>query len=329
MGQDQRVAVVAGGSAGAGRAVVSRLVEKGYRVGVLARGRERLEELEQLYGDRVYCLSCDVADAPAVARAGATIEEVLGPVDVWVNMAMLTSFSPFMSMEAEEFEQIRRRHPSRRRQRHPHRPVADGTAQPGPDRDGRGPASHTGRSPTSPPYCAAKHGINGFMSSIRSELIREGSEITVGLVQLPALDTPQFGWALNRLSKAAPAPRRRSSAPMFAARAILTRHLRRKAGVLRGALGAPTRLPPTWRCRTGWTGRWPTAASKCRNRTATSRAGGRTISRPRSRTSPPGRRGASGTGPADRAIIVDADRARMIVLGALPLSGLLVGLLLG
>ena len=78
LAQDQRVAVVAGGSAGVGRAVVSRLREAGYRVGVLARGRERLDALGEIYGDRVYCLSCDVADAAAVARAGATIEEVVG-----------------------------------------------------------------------------------------------------------------------------------------------------------------------------------------------------------------------------------------------------------
>ena len=326
MGQDQRVAVVAGGSAGAGRAVVSRLVEKGYRVGVLARGRERLEELEQLYGDRVYCLSCDVADAPAVARAGATIEEVLGPVDVWVNMAMLTSFSPFMSMEAEEFEQIvdatllgvvngTRTALSLMERRNRGRIVTAGSGL-------------AYRSvPYQSAYCAAKHGINGFMSSIRSELIREGSEITVGLVQLPALDTPQFGWALNRLSKQ-PQPAPPVFSPDVAARAILRAISEggREYFVGRSVLQlvfANMALP-------GWMDRKMADSGAEMQKSNRDEPGGR----PNNLNTPvpdvaARAEGRFGHRASDRAIIVDADRARMIVLGALPLSGLLVGLLLG
>ena len=209
MGQDQRVAVVAGGSAGAGRAVVSRLVEKGYRVGVLARGRERLEELEQLYGDRVYCLSCDVADAPAVARAGATIEEVLGPVDVWVNMAILTSFSAVSMSDGSRgifsssivAATLLRRSVNGTRTSPcslMERPATAGAGFV----DGKGPASTITVGPpyTVSPICAAAnapgHQRLHLASSDPSELIREDPiDHRRPRCSLPALDTAeQFGW---------------------------------------------------------------------------------------------------------------------------------------
>lgn len=239
MAKHQKVAVVAGGSAGVGRAVVSRLIEEGYVVGVLARGRERLDELEEFYGEKVYCLVCDVADASAVARAGATIEEVFGPVEVWVNSAMLTSFSPFMSMDTEEFEQIvdatllgvvngTRTALSLMERRNRGRIVTAGSGL-------------AYRSvPYQSAYCAAKHGVNGFMASVRSELIREGSEITVGLVQLPALDTPQFGCAQPPQQAAATRstglqPRRRGACDHAGC-------LRGRAGIFRRPLGPSARV---------------------------------------------------------------------------------------
>ena len=93
-------AVVAGGSAGIGRAVVGKLVGRGYRVAVLARGPERLGELEATYGSgRVRGIVCDVSDASAVASARDEAEAIFGPPAVWINCAMLTSFSPCMEME--------------------------------------------------------------------------------------------------------------------------------------------------------------------------------------------------------------------------------------
>lgn len=219
MPQHEKVAVVAGGTAGVGRAVVSSLLRDGYSVGVLARGQQRLDAMSQEYGDRVLCLPCDVGDAETVSRAGATIEEALGPVSVWVNSAMLTSFSPFPAMAAEEFSRI-----------------VDTTlvgtvngtrtALSLMERRNRGRIINVGSGlsyrsvPYQSAYCASKHGINGFTSSLRSELIRENSSITIGLVQLPALNTPQFTWALNRLSKK-PQPAPPIFSPDVAGRAVM------------------------------------------------------------------------------------------------------------
>lgn len=202
----EQIAIVAGGSAGVGRAVVSKLIENGYRVGVLARGKERLSEMEEAYGDHVACLSCDVADAERVAKAGAAIEEVLGPVSVWVNCAMMTSFSPFLKMEPDEFQRIVDTTLMG---------VVNGTrtALWLMEKHGGGRIINVGSGlayrsvPYQSAYCASKHGINGFTSSVRSELIRENSNVSLSLVQLPALNTLQFDWARNRLAqKPQPAP---------------------------------------------------------------------------------------------------------------------------
>lgn len=326
MAKHQKVAVVAGGSAGVGRAVVSRLIEEGYGVGVLARGRERLDELEELYGEKVYCLVCDVADASAVARAGATIEEVFGPVEVWVNSAMLTSFSPFMSMDTEEFEQIvdatllgvvngTRTALSLMERRNRGRIVTAGSGL-------------AYRSvPYQSAYCAAKHGVNGFMASVRSELIREGSEITVGLVQLPALDTPQFGWALNRLSKR-PQPAPPVFNPDVAARAIMRAVSEggREYFVGRSVLQLVfvNMVLPDWMDR-----KMADSGAELQKSNIDEPGG-----RPNNLETPvpdvsARAEGRFGDKASDRAIVINADRARLVAFGALPLAGLLVGLLLG
>ena len=201
-----RTAVVAGGSAGVGRATVEKLIEDGYSVGVLARGEDRLRDLEDIHGAQVMTLACDVSDAAQVSRAAATIEEGLGPIEVWINCAMLTSFSPFAEMEDAEFRAIVDT---------TFMGVVNGTraalAQMASRGRGRIVTVGSGLSYRSVPfqsaYCASKHAINGFVASVRSELIRENSRITMGLVQLPAINTPQFDWARNRLEKAPqPAP---------------------------------------------------------------------------------------------------------------------------
>jgi short-subunit dehydrogenase len=202
----EKIAVVAGGTAGVGRATVDALVAEGYRVGVIARGRERLDEVAETHGDRVMTLSVDVSDAREVSRAASAFEEVLGPISVWINCAMLTSFSPFEKMAPEEFERI------------VHTTflgVVNGTraALSLMKRRGKGRIVTAGSGlayrsvPYQSAYCASKHAINGFLSSVRSELIHEGSDITIGVVQLPAVNTPQFDWAKNRLEhKPQPAP---------------------------------------------------------------------------------------------------------------------------
>ena len=201
-----KVAVVLGGTAGVGRAVVAGLIDEGFRVGVLARGQSRLDALAEEYGNSVLCLPCDAGDADAVARAGATVDEVLGAVDVWVNAAMATSFSPFPDVLPDEFERIVQTTLFG---------VVNGTrtALSLMERRNRGRIVNVGSGlgytsvPYQAAYCAAKHAINGFTDSVRTELLHEGSDITISLVQLPAINTPQFDWALNRMpKKPQPAP---------------------------------------------------------------------------------------------------------------------------
>ena len=191
-----RVAVVTGGTAGVGRAVVDQLIARGYRVGALARGEDRLEELQTIHGrDRVLGISCDVGDAGAVSQAAREVHDEFGPPTVWVNDAMLTSYSPFRQMPSEEFEAIVR---------------ATFLGQVNGTRAAlavmeRGHIVNIGSAlsyrglPMQSAYVAAKHAINGFTQSLRSELMREGVPITLSLVQLPAVNTPQFDWARNRL----------------------------------------------------------------------------------------------------------------------------------
>ena len=217
------VAVVAGGSAGIGRATARLLARRGYAVAVLARGRARLDdtvaELERGGGDALG-LACDVADGAAVGAAHARIVADLGTPVVWVNSAMLTAFSPFEAMGEEEFRRI---------VEVTFLGQVNGTraALGGMRRLGHGSIVNIGSGlayrsvPLQSAYCAAKAAINGFTASLRSELIHEGrEEIRLSLVQLPAVNTPQFDWARSRLDR-----RPRPAAPVYqpevAARAVL------------------------------------------------------------------------------------------------------------
>ena len=219
--EETKVAVVAGGTAGVGRAVTEALLARGWTVGVLARGAERLEALKAEYGERVSPQVCDVADAAAVEAAGDAIAAELGRPTAWVNCAMLTSFSPFAKMSAEEFDTI---------------VGGTFTGQVNGTRTalrllkahegGTGRIVNVGSGlsyravPFQSAYCAAKHAINGFTSAVRSELIREKSRVTLSLVQLPAINTPQFDWARNRLERK-PQPAPPIYQPEVAAKAVL------------------------------------------------------------------------------------------------------------
>ncbi|WP_424968875.1 SDR family oxidoreductase [Dinoroseobacter sp. S375] len=198
-----RVAVVAGGSAGVGLAVVERLVREGYAVAILARGAERLDELQARFGDKVLTQVCNVSEADAVMGAAQTVRDTLGQPVIWVNSAMLTAFSPFAKMAAEEFEKITDT---------TYHGQVNGTRAALTVMDA-GNIVNIGSGlsyravPMQSAYCGAKHAINGFTSAVRSELIRENRGIYLSLVQLPAINTPQFEWARNRFDKAPqPAP---------------------------------------------------------------------------------------------------------------------------
>jgi short-subunit dehydrogenase len=200
-----RVAVVTGGSAGVGRATVRLLAERGYAVAVLARGEERLaataKELEAR-GARCLTIAVDVADAGAVERAAARIESELGPIEVWINCAMTSVFAPVDQTEAEEFRRVTEvcylgcvhgTLAALKRMKVRDRGVV---VQAGSALAYRG-------IPLQAAYCAAKHAVQGFCDSLRAELLHEGSGVRLSMVQLPALNTPQFDWVRSRLPRRA------------------------------------------------------------------------------------------------------------------------------
>jgi NAD(P)-dependent dehydrogenase (short-subunit alcohol dehydrogenase family) len=197
------VVVVTGASAGVGRAVAHAFARRGAHVGLLARGEEGLEaarqEVEALGGSGLV-LPADVADAEEVDAAAALVERELGPIDVWVNDAMATVFAPFLETSAEEFE---------RATRVTYLGTVHGTMSalrrmvP---RD-RGTVVQVGSAlayraiPLQAAYCGAKFGVRGFTDSVRTELLHQRSRVWITMVQLPAVNTPQFSWCRSKLPK--------------------------------------------------------------------------------------------------------------------------------
>jgi NAD(P)-dependent dehydrogenase (short-subunit alcohol dehydrogenase family) len=226
-----RVIVITGASAGVGRATVRAFAREGAKIGLLARGVEGLEaakrEVEALGGSALV-LPTDVADAGRVEAAAAAVEEKFGPIEVWVNNAMASVFSPIKDTPAEEFRRVTEV---------TYLGYVHGTLAalkrmlP---RD-RGVIVQVGSAlayrgiPLQAAYCASKHAIQGFCDSLRCELLHDGSNVRVTMVQLSAFNTPQFGWVKSRLpGKAQPVPP--IFQPEIAADAIVyaSRHPRRE-----------------------------------------------------------------------------------------------------
>jgi short-subunit dehydrogenase len=203
------VVVITGASAGVGRAAVREFAKHGAHIGLIARGRDGLEgarrEVEEA-GGRALVLPADVADAGAVEAAAAQVEETFGAIDVWVNDAMVSVFSPFKEMTAEEFKRVTDV---------TYLGVVYGTMAALKRmlaRD-RGAIVQVGSAlafrsiPLQSAYCGAKHAIAGFTDSVRCELIHDKSNVHITMVQMPALNTPQFSWVKSRLSnKPQPVP---------------------------------------------------------------------------------------------------------------------------
>ena len=193
----QSVVIVTGASAGVGRAVALRFGAAGCRVGLIARDEAALAaaraEIEQ-QGGTALAAAADVADPAAVFAAADRLEEELGPVDVWINDAMETVFSRVGDMTPEEFRRVTEV---------TYLGFVYGTmaALKSMRPRGRGRIIQMGSAlayrgiPLQSAYCGAKHAIRGFTDSLRTELINEGSRITVTIVDLPAVNTPQFDWA--------------------------------------------------------------------------------------------------------------------------------------
>ena len=197
--------VVTGASAGVGRAVAREFAQRGRPVALLARGELGLEAAAAEVrgaGVRALTVSVDMSDARAVERAAGRVEEELGEIDVWVNVAFTSVFARFMDIEPDEF--VRVTDVSYHGFVHGTRaalarmlPRDSGTVvQVGSTLAYRG-------IPLQSAYCGSKHAIQGFHESLRTELLHDGSNVHVTMVQLPAVNTPQFSWVLSRLPKQA------------------------------------------------------------------------------------------------------------------------------
>ena len=198
-----KTVVVTGASAGVGRAVAVAFARRGCNVALLARGPERLEaarrEIEAV-GGRALAVPTDVAEAQAVFAAADRVAEEWGGIDTWINNAMATIFSPAHEISPEEFRRVTdvtylgQVHGTLAALRHM-RPRDAGTIVQ------VGSALSYRAIPLQSAYCAAKFAVRGFTDALRSELEHAGSRIRLTMVQLPAVNTPQFDWARSRLPR--------------------------------------------------------------------------------------------------------------------------------
>jgi short-subunit dehydrogenase len=229
-----KVVVITGARAGVGRASARAFAHERYDVGLLGRDAERLEHAAAELRDsgvRALAVPTDVADADAVEAAADRIEQELGPIDVWVNNAMATVFAPVANTDAAEFKRgtgvtylgtVHGTMAALRRMR----PRRSGTII------NVGSALAYRSVPLQAVYCGAKSAIRGFTDSLRSELIHDCAGIDLCMVHLPAVNTPQFEWALNKVGRRAqPVPP--IYQPEVPARAIAfaARHPRREIWV--------------------------------------------------------------------------------------------------
>jgi NAD(P)-dependent dehydrogenase (short-subunit alcohol dehydrogenase family) len=235
-----QVVVVTGASAGVGRATAVEFARRGADVGLIARGRAGLEGAKrdvEAAGGRALVLPADVADADAVEEAADEAERRLGPVDVWVNNAMTTVFARFLDVAPDEYRRATevtylgyvwgtRAALRRMRPRNRGTIVQVGSA-----------LAYRGI-PLQSAYSAAKHAVQGFTESVRCELLHDGIDVHLTMVQLPALNTPQFGWSRARLPNH-PQPVPPIYQPEVAARAIVWAAGERRRDVW---VGVPTAL---------------------------------------------------------------------------------------
>jgi NAD(P)-dependent dehydrogenase (short-subunit alcohol dehydrogenase family) len=217
-----KVVVITGATGGVGRATAWEFAKQGAKIALVARSEAQLEgtkrEVEEKGGQAI-TIMCDVADAEAVEAAAERTERELGPIDVWINNAMNSVFAPFKEIKPDEFKRVtevtylgqvygamsalKRMIPRNRGSI-----VLVGSA-----------LAFRGI-PLQSAYCGAKHGIQGFYDSLRTELMHDKSDIKTCMVQLPAMNTTQFGWVLSRLPNK-PRPMGKVYQPEVAARAIV------------------------------------------------------------------------------------------------------------
>lgn len=200
------IVCIAGASAGVGRATALAFAARwGAAIGLMARSRRALEEVQaevERLGGRGLVLPLDVADADAVAAAADRVARELGGIDVWVNVAMVTVFGRVRDLTAEELRRVTEvtylgsAHGIQAALRHM-LPRDRGTIVQ------VGSALAYRSIPLQAAYCGAKHAITGFVDSLRSELIHDGSRVKLTMVHLPAVNTPQFEWARSHMPRQA------------------------------------------------------------------------------------------------------------------------------
>ena len=220
--QYKGVVVITGASAGVGRSCARTFAENGYDVGLIARGKDGLEGAKQeveSYGRKAHYVIVDVADSEAVFKAADEIENTLGEISVWVNNAMNSVFSPVKDMLPDEYKRVtevtylgqvygtlaalKKMQPRNRGSI-----VLVGSA-----------LAYRGI-PLQSAYCAAKHATQGFFDSLRTELMHDNSKVRISMVQLPAMNTTQFGFVKSKLPNR-PKPMGTIFQPEVAADAIL------------------------------------------------------------------------------------------------------------
>jgi NAD(P)-dependent dehydrogenase (short-subunit alcohol dehydrogenase family) len=229
---ERRTVVITGGSAGVGRAVALSFARRGWRVGLLARGRKRLDSVAaevRALGGEAMVLPADVADAAAVRRAADQVTAAWGGIDFWINNAMVTVFGRAEDVSSDEYKRVTEvtylgqvhgtltalRHMTER---------------------GRGTIVCIGSAlayrsiPLQAAYCGAKSATRGFVDSLRCELLHDGSPVKLTMVHLPAVNTPQFSWARCKMDH-----QPRPVAPVFAPEAVAEE-------IYGGALSAPREL---------------------------------------------------------------------------------------
>jgi NAD(P)-dependent dehydrogenase (short-subunit alcohol dehydrogenase family) len=226
-----KTVAITGASAGIGRAAARLFGQRGDRVALIARGHAGLEGAArdvQRAGGVALAVAADVADFTQVEAAVTQIEENLGPVDVWVNVAFASVFAPFAELTPEEFRRVTEV---------TYLGFVHGTmaalARMKPRDHGTivqvGSALGARSIPLQAAYCGAKHAVNGFTESLRCELLHDKSNVHVTVVQMPAVNTPQFSWVRSKLPRH-PQPVPPIYQPEVAARGVVyaADHPRRK-----------------------------------------------------------------------------------------------------
>lgn len=217
-----KTVVITGASAGVGRALVREFAQEGANIGMIARGMDGLEaasrEVERL-GGRPLIAKADVSNADEVEMAAKKVEDHFGSIDIWINNAMVSVFGPFQKMKMADFEhvtdttylgQVYGTYAALKRMlaKDNGTIILVGSA-----------LAYRGI-PLQSAYCGSKHAIHGFFESLRSELIHDKSKVNLCMVQLPAMNTPQFGWVKSYLDNE-PKPMGKIYEPEVAARAIV------------------------------------------------------------------------------------------------------------